>query len=57
MPGVLSTMLIPREWPSSKRRKGLNALSDLQAWQYTDDNIISEYQLHHLVLRQVYTVR
>ncbi|KAG9079673.1 hypothetical protein FRC06_007593 [Ceratobasidium sp. 370] len=41
MPGVLSKVLVPAgEWPSSKKRKGLNALSDLAVWGCPDNDII-----------------
>jgi hypothetical protein len=39
MPSAPSAVPTLGEWPSSKRRKGLNTLSDLQAWKFSDQEI------------------
>ncbi|KAG9074097.1 hypothetical protein FRC06_010935, partial [Ceratobasidium sp. 370] len=42
MPAVLSKPVVPPgEWPSSKRRKGINALSDIEVWEFPDEQIIA----------------
>lgn len=42
MPPVLSVP-VPGEWPSSKKRKGINALSDLAVWNYANHEIIGMF--------------
>ncbi|KAG9105610.1 hypothetical protein FRC07_009151, partial [Ceratobasidium sp. 392] len=42
MPAVLSKPVVPPgEWPSSKRRKGINGLANAEVWDLPDEQIIA----------------